>query len=86
MYHKGTTIASSLGNAHCIENWGDSGMADNSQQTDTSTDVDTDDRNQVFFGVSFSANMLCFFFICFIFFCLFSCMGIFFGLMVVGHL
>ncbi|XP_021675784.2 transcription factor TGA2.3 isoform X1 [Hevea brasiliensis] len=47
MYHKGAAIASSLGNGHCIENWGDSGMADNSQQTDTSTDVDTDDRNQL---------------------------------------
>ncbi|KAG4110830.1 hypothetical protein ERO13_D13G070900v2 [Gossypium hirsutum] len=41
MYQKGTT----LGNGH-IENWGDSGLADNSQQTDTSTDVDTDDKNQ----------------------------------------
>lgn len=46
MYQKGTTIGSSLGNGH-IENWGESGMADNSQQTDTSTDVDTDDKNQV---------------------------------------
>lgn len=35
-----------LGNGH-FENWGDSGLADNSQQTDTSTDVDTDDKNQV---------------------------------------
>ncbi|KAK2635844.1 hypothetical protein Ddye_030636 [Dipteronia dyeriana] len=44
---KGTTIGSSLGNGH-IENWGESGMADNSQQTDdTSTDIDTDDKNQV---------------------------------------
>ncbi|XP_057762387.1 transcription factor TGA2.2-like isoform X2 [Arachis stenosperma] len=35
-----------LGNGH-VENWGDSGMADNSQQTDdTSTDIDMDDRNQ----------------------------------------
>lgn len=34
-----------LGNGH-FENWGDSGLADNSQQTDTSTDVDTDDKNQ----------------------------------------
>ncbi|KAK2971553.1 hypothetical protein RJ640_017922, partial [Escallonia rubra] len=35
-----------LGNGH-FENWGESGIADNSQQTDdTSTDVDTDDRNQ----------------------------------------
>ncbi|KAJ4710553.1 Transcription factor like [Melia azedarach] len=46
MYQKGTTIGSSLGNGH-IENWGESGMADNSQQTDTSTDVDTDDKNQI---------------------------------------
>ncbi|XP_012082055.1 transcription factor TGA2.3 isoform X2 [Jatropha curcas] len=46
MYQKGTTIGSSLGNGHSIENWGDSAVADNSQQTDTSTDVDTDDRNQ----------------------------------------
>ncbi|ONI31341.1 hypothetical protein PRUPE_1G307300 [Prunus persica] len=46
MYHqqKGTT---SSGNGH-FENWGDSAMADNSQQTDdTSTDVDTDDKNQL---------------------------------------
>ncbi|KAF3431820.1 hypothetical protein FNV43_RR26556 [Rhamnella rubrinervis] len=46
---KGTTTmttvsASSLGNGH-FENWGDSAIADNSQQTDTSTDVDTDDKN-----------------------------------------
>ncbi|KHG15340.1 Transcription factor PERIANTHIA -like protein [Gossypium arboreum] len=45
MYQKGTT----LGNGH-IENWGDSGLADNSQQTDTSTDVDTDDKNQLQHG------------------------------------
>ncbi|KAJ7943189.1 Transcription factor like [Quillaja saponaria] len=45
MYQKGTPMAVSLGNGH-IENWGDSGMAENSQQTDTSTDVDTDDKNQ----------------------------------------
>ncbi|CAL2232247.1 unnamed protein product [Prunus armeniaca] len=46
MYHqqKGTT---SSGNGH-FENWGDSAMADNSQQTDdTSTDVDTDDKTQL---------------------------------------
>ncbi|XP_050225943.1 transcription factor TGA2.2 isoform X2 [Mercurialis annua] len=53
MYQKGTTFGSSLGNGsnynnnNSIENWGDSGMADNSQQTDTSTDVDTDDKNQL---------------------------------------
>ncbi|XVE53327.1 hypothetical protein DITRI_Ditri02bG0195500 [Diplodiscus trichospermus] len=48
MYQKETTFGASLGNGH-IENWGDSGLADNSQQTqtDTSTDVDTDDRNQL---------------------------------------
>ncbi|CAJ2648386.1 unnamed protein product [Trifolium pratense] len=45
MYNKG--IASlPLGNCQ-VENWADSGMADNSQQTDdTSTDIDTDDKNQ----------------------------------------
>ncbi|GKU90374.1 hypothetical protein SLEP1_g4374 [Rubroshorea leprosula] len=46
MYQKGTTIGASLGNGH-IENWGDSGLVDNSQQTETSTDVDTDDKNQL---------------------------------------
>ena len=30
-----------------IENWGDSGMVDNSQHTDTSTDVDGDDKIHV---------------------------------------
>lgn len=29
-----------------FENWGESSMADNSPRTDTSTDVETDDRNQ----------------------------------------
>lgn len=55
MLRKGATaatvvvpVAATLGNGH-FENWGDSGMADNSQQTDTSTDVDTDDKNQ-FYG------------------------------------
>ncbi|KAG5062648.1 hypothetical protein AAZX31_02G092400 [Glycine max] len=44
MYHKGvTTAALPLGNGQ-VENWDDSGLADNSQQTDhTSTDIDTDD-------------------------------------------
>ena len=42
-----TATVASLGNGH-FENWGESGMGDNSQQTDTSTDVDTDDKNQVF--------------------------------------
>ncbi|GAB2297054.1 hypothetical protein Dimus_031157 [Dionaea muscipula] len=32
-------------NGH-FENWGESAMADTSQQTDTSTDVDTDEKNQ----------------------------------------
>lgn len=31
-----------------FENWGESTMADNSSRTDTSTDVDTDERNQRF--------------------------------------
>ncbi|KAK7343386.1 hypothetical protein VNO77_12080 [Canavalia gladiata] len=45
MLQKGSTVA--LGNQH-IENW-----ADESQQTeDTSTDIDTDDRNQCFSTVS----------------------------------
>lgn len=57
MYQKGTTIGSSLGNGHNIENWGDSGMADNSQQTDTSTDVDTDEKNQVLLSLSL---LICF--------------------------
>ncbi|KAL6952878.1 hypothetical protein U1Q18_044193 [Sarracenia purpurea var. burkii] len=49
MLQKGTALmvgGGSLGNGN-FENWGDSGMADNSQQTDTSTDVDTDDKNQL---------------------------------------
>ncbi|KAH7839373.1 hypothetical protein Vadar_003335 [Vaccinium darrowii] len=48
MLHKGTTVVmggGSLGNGN-FENWGDSAMAENSQQTDSSTDVDTDDKNQ----------------------------------------
>lgn len=49
VYQKGNiTTAAKLGNGHHIESWGESGMAaDTSQQTDTSTDVDTDDKNQV---------------------------------------
>ena len=46
-------VVSPLGNGH-FENWGDSAMADNSQQTDTSTDVDTDDKNHVSKPLSFS--------------------------------
>lgn len=48
----------SLGNGH-FENWAESGMADNnSQQTDTSTDVDTDDKNQVFFSPSVFSELI----------------------------
>ncbi|KAA8529191.1 hypothetical protein F0562_034010 [Nyssa sinensis] len=39
-------VGGSLGNGH-FENWGESGIAENSQQTDTSTDVDTDDKSQL---------------------------------------
>ncbi|KAE8716071.1 Transcription factor PERIANTHIA [Hibiscus syriacus] len=46
MYQKGAAFGSSLGNGH-IENWADSVLADNSQQTDTSTDVDTDHNTQL---------------------------------------
>ncbi|XP_058108017.1 transcription factor TGA2.3-like isoform X2 [Magnolia sinica] len=47
-FQKGTVpIAIPLSNGH-FESWGDSGMADASPLTDTSTDVDTDERNQVF--------------------------------------
>ncbi|XP_058108019.1 transcription factor TGA2.3-like isoform X4 [Magnolia sinica] len=46
-FQKGTVpIAIPLSNGH-FESWGDSGMADASPLTDTSTDVDTDERNQV---------------------------------------
>ncbi|KAK9903825.1 hypothetical protein M0R45_000932 [Rubus argutus] len=48
MYHhhqKGTT--SSGGNNGHFENWGDSAMAEHSQQTDTSTDIETDDKNHL---------------------------------------
>ncbi|XP_022938544.1 transcription factor HBP-1b(c38)-like isoform X3 [Cucurbita moschata] len=33
--------------AGSFDNWGESAMADTSQQTDTSTDIDTDERNQL---------------------------------------
>ncbi|KAB2053296.1 hypothetical protein ES319_A12G178200v1 [Gossypium barbadense] len=56
MYQKGATFGASLGNGH-IENWADSGLADNSQQTDTSTDVDTDHKNQLH-GVQNAAVMV----------------------------
>ncbi|XP_043717279.1 transcription factor TGA2.2-like [Telopea speciosissima] len=38
--------AASLGSGH-FENWGESAVAETSQQTDTSTDVDTYDRNEL---------------------------------------
>ncbi|XP_054808453.1 transcription factor TGA2.3-like isoform X2 [Prosopis cineraria] len=47
MYQKGIAAAPAavpVGNGH-MENWGDSGMVDNSQHTDTSTDIDPDDKN-----------------------------------------
>ncbi|XAR65407.1 hypothetical protein NMG60_11009530 [Bertholletia excelsa] len=43
-----------LGNGG-FENWGDSAMADHSQQTDTSTDVDTDDKNNQAHGIQHGA-------------------------------
>ncbi|KAG7940788.1 hypothetical protein I3843_16G004000 [Carya illinoinensis] len=59
MYQKGTTtIGATQGNGQHIENWGESGMAaDTSQQTDTSTDIDTDDKNK-FRGVHNGAVMV----------------------------
>ncbi|KAK4260869.1 hypothetical protein QN277_003932 [Acacia crassicarpa] len=48
MYQKGFTAAGAAmptENGH-MDNWGDSGMVDNSQHTDTSTDIDPDDKNQ----------------------------------------
>ncbi|KAI3699122.1 hypothetical protein L2E82_43181 [Cichorium intybus] len=53
MQHQKAMVASggggggggAMGKGH-FENWGESGIADNSQQTDTSTDIDTDDKNQ----------------------------------------
>ncbi|XP_030460108.1 transcription factor TGA2.3 [Syzygium oleosum] len=50
IYEKGGGNGGSLGNVQGIENWADSGMAapDNSQQTDTSTDVDTDDKRHLY--------------------------------------
>ena len=51
MYQKGESVGGSLANVHnnSFEDWGESGMAapDNSHQTDTSTDVEADDRNHV---------------------------------------
>ncbi|KAF8033109.1 hypothetical protein BT93_D1876 [Corymbia citriodora subsp. variegata] len=50
IYEKGGGNGASLGNVQGIENWADSGIAapDNSQQTDTSTDVDTDDKRHLY--------------------------------------
>ncbi|KAJ8570125.1 hypothetical protein K7X08_006702 [Anisodus acutangulus] len=44
-----------LVNVQHFENWGDSGIADHSQQTDTSADVDTDERNHQGQGVQYGA-------------------------------
>lgn len=53
LMQKGTMLSvgagGTLGSGN-FENWGESGMADHSQQTDTSTDVDTDEKSQ-FHGV-----------------------------------
>ncbi|KAG4121697.1 hypothetical protein ERO13_D11G223701v2 [Gossypium hirsutum] len=46
MYQKGPTFGAPLGNGQ-IENWANYGLADNSQQTDTSTNVDTDHKKQL---------------------------------------
>ena len=57
-----------MGKGH-FENWGESAIADNSQQTDTSTDIDTDDKNQVFIFVSlYKFFMSNFFLSCFLIF------------------
>lgn len=57
---KGTMVSvgsgGTLGSGN-FENWAESGMADHSQQTDTSTDVDTDDKNQ-FHGAQFGASVV----------------------------
>ncbi|MBA0767148.1 hypothetical protein Gotri_016094 [Gossypium trilobum] len=55
MYQKGATLGASLGNGQ-IENWADSSLADNSQLTDTSTNVDNDHKNQLH-GVQHGAVM-----------------------------
>ncbi|RAL40169.1 hypothetical protein DM860_008309 [Cuscuta australis] len=41
-------VDSGLGNVNNFENWGDSATAEHSHQTDTSTDVDTDEKVQSF--------------------------------------
>ena len=51
LMQKGTMLSVGAGvtlGSGNFENWGESGMADHSQQTDTSTDVDTDEKSQVF--------------------------------------
>ncbi|KAF7131824.1 hypothetical protein RHSIM_Rhsim09G0110700 [Rhododendron simsii] len=48
MLHKATTVViggGAMGNGN-FENWGDSALAENSQRTESSTDIDTDDKNQ----------------------------------------
>ena len=40
------------------ENWGESNMADASPRTDTSTDVDTDDKNQRVMSLAFIIQCL----------------------------
>jgi transcription factor TGA len=80
VYQKGTGFDSSLGNGQTFENWGDSGMADNSLQTDTSTDVNTDDKNKVFLSLSLLICYFALFSCCFIYavyFIWFLKMGIF---------
>lgn len=54
VYQKGTRSVGGVGGGEVnssLENWCDSvsAMADNSQHTDTSTDIDTDDKTQVLF-------------------------------------
>ncbi|XP_060214881.1 transcription factor TGA2.3-like [Lycium barbarum] len=51
----GVVGGGALGNVQHFEKWGDSGIADHSQQTDTSTDVDTDERNHQSQGVQHGA-------------------------------
>ncbi|XP_076945121.1 transcription factor PERIANTHIA-like [Bidens hawaiensis] len=44
--HQKTMVAGGVVGKGHFENWGESAIADNSKQTDTSTDIDTDDKNQ----------------------------------------
>jgi len=50
VYQKGTRLVGGVG-GEVNSSWCDSvsAMADNSQHTDTSTDIDTDDKTQVLF-------------------------------------